>query len=103
MERGLEVIGDRYPASPAEIRRRSRAGLASILIPVRSRRSDPEARRSASERARLYARLGWVDYFSDCDRFFLDAVRTVHFGTGVGEAAIFETVQGLMGVGWGST
>jgi class 3 adenylate cyclase/tetratricopeptide (TPR) repeat protein len=100
-ERGLEVIGDRYPASPAEIRRRSRAGLASILIPVRSRRSDPEARRSASERARLYARLGWVDYFSDGDRFFLDAVRTVHFGTGVGDAAIFETVQGLMGVGVG--
>ena len=72
---GLEVIGDHYPASAARVRGRSRAGLASLLIPVRSRRSDPEARRSATERARLYARLGWVDYFSDGDRFFLDRGR----------------------------
>jgi hypothetical protein len=71
------------------------------MIPVRRRGSDPEARRSATELARHYARLGWVDYFSDGDRFFLDALRTVHFGSGVGEPATFETVQGLMGVGVG--
>jgi len=99
--RCLELLGHSYPATGLRIRMRI-VGHLLVQIWHRCRRARysrhdiPSAERDI-DRIRAYTTLGWIDFFLDEERFFLDVLAMLNWGEHLGLGAVI--VESSMGVG----